>query len=92
MDYIVVAKGTDLETVSSGLSEDIISNEGIEGPDETVPGPGAAVGDDGDDIPVQNRVFGLEVSQMLPMLFGAGALVLVLVVVILRIRKKKEKK
>lgn len=92
MDYIVVAKGTDLETVSSGLSEDIISNEGIEGPDEIVPGRGAAVDDDSDDIPVQNRVFGLEVSQMLPVLFGAGALVLVLVVVILRIRKKKEKK
>jgi len=93
MDYIVVAKGTDLEAAGSGLLEGDDSKEEIENQDDTNSEPETELDGTGDSETVQNRVFGLDVPQMFPVFFGVGALVVVIAfAVVILIRKKKEKK
>ncbi len=81
IDYIVVAKGTDIGVKESAGAE-VPETDG-ETTDDTK--------DDGSSV-VQNRIFGLDMKLMVPVIAAAAVLVLAVVIVIVVIKKKKEKK
>ena len=82
MDYIVVAKGTNL-----GVKESI----GTEEQDSDVDNDSTEVTQD-DGLAVQNRIFGLDRKLVFPVLLGAAVVVLAATVGIIVVKKKKEKK
>ena len=83
IDYIVVAKGTDI-----GVKQNVGTDTEVPGTDKETTEDTA---DDG-STSVQNRIFGLDMRLLLPFALGAAVVVLAAVVVIIVIKKKKEKK
>ena len=77
MDYIVVAKGTDILLKSTVSTEDTGENK------EAVP-------EDNTSDTVQNRVFKLDVTLLLPVLFFVVAVTCVVVVICVFVKKKKK--
>ena len=83
LDYIVVAKGTDLGINSKTENGDAGENADCGMPDEEP---------DDNNTAVENRVFGLDTGSMLPILVTAGVAVIALIAIAFIVVKKRESK